>query len=443
MKWIERRRRQRKERPSKFDVLPSEGATGTAQLPMMAVVPGAAPDAQQTRHARRLYIGNLPPNVHEQMIHDAFRSAIDTALGAPLAEDPILSVYINPERQFSFLEFKTVEMTTACLELDGLMMQGYPVKIKRPNDYNPMIAPRVHPSSLPQLDVSKLGIIASTVQDGPNKIFIGGLHYHFQDAQVMELLAAFGQVKSFHLVKNEQDPPNSKGYCFIEYIDPNLTPIAIQGLNGMDIGGGKSLTARLAGERSGGGMGTMPSTQTDAPEVIVPGAPPIHHTIVSGYDVEQLVDAALGKIPMPMVPQYMDAVGMPLTRIVSVGLQALSQEPAKTTVSNNGSSSAPTCVLVLHNMVTDEDLATEQDCAELVQEVREECTKYGMLKDLVIPRAPGKGVEPSAIRKIYLAYSNVSEALAAEKELKGRVFGEATVDTSYYSEADFAAGKLK
>jgi len=101
--------------------------------------------------------------------------------------------------------------------------------------------------------------------DGPNKIFIGGLHYHLTEAQVLELLQAFGKIKAFHLVKGGSDemgggmgassvasPMNanmtnlSKGYCFVEYADPSITATAIQGLHGMEIGGGKSLTARLA-----------------------------------------------------------------------------------------------------------------------------------------------------------------------------------------------------
>jgi hypothetical protein len=45
--------------------------------------------------------------------------------------------------------------------------------------------------------------------------------------------------------------------------------------------------------------------------------PPPTHTVVTGYDVEKLVDAALGRCPMPMAPSHFDvASGIPLTRIV-------------------------------------------------------------------------------------------------------------------------------
>lgn len=264
--WVEERRRNRLARKSKFDVMPTpEQAEADAAL--VALSNPAATDfaginaadrnfsavPQQTRHARRLYIGQLPPYVTEQELHDFFRSAIEQAVlpsspgtvNGKLEEDPILSVYINHERRFCFLEFKTVEMTTACMALDGIDIHGKgQVKVKRPNDYNPTMAPKVPPQSLPQLDTSKLGIISGTVADGPNKIFVGGLHYHLTEDQVLELLQAFGKVKAFHLVKNDPDATTSKGYCFVEYADPAVTQVATIGLNGMDLGGGKQLTAR-------------------------------------------------------------------------------------------------------------------------------------------------------------------------------------------------------
>jgi len=512
MEWVEDRRRMRQKRLSKFDVLPTAeqlqqqlqlqqqalagmSATGSASATTMAPLAVGVPsstaammNSQQTRHARRLYIGNLPPLVSEDQIHSRFRQAIAVAMGQPEHSldppeaDPILSVYINHERRFCFLEFKTIEMTTACMQLDGLDLLGTKVKIKRPNDYNELTAPK--PVQLLQLDVSRLGIISNTVVDGPNKIFIGGLHYHLQPEQILELLQAFGKVKAFHLVRNTDNVDGSagtsKGYCFVEYADPAVTPIAIQGLNGMDIGGGKSLTARLAGDRSGvmtagvmmAASGTDAASPTNALTVspgagaaaaTIPGAPPPDRTIVTGYDVEELVDAAMGQKPMPTAPVYLDAMGIPLTRIVPFALtianavqaaqeaaasaatwraaspHALQQTSAPALHTNGSTSnSIPTRVLVLHNMVTDEDLSTDDDYNGLLEEVRDECAKYGQLHNIQIPRLqqPGRG-------KIFLEYATAADAAKASGELAGRQFGNSYVETSYYSEEDFRKGHFQ
>ena len=107
--------------------------------------------------------------------------------------------------------------------------------------------------------------------------------------------------------------------------------------------------------------------------------------------------------------------------------------------------SVPTRVLVLLNMVSADDLATDADHDALVDEVREECHKYGQLQSVVIPRAPdhNNNVAATAVRKVFLEYTHPHEAAAAERELTGRQFGLHTVETQYYSEQDFAAGKLR
>lgn len=471
MDWVERRRRQRRARRSRFDVLPElpvDTGPPTAVDPSLTasmMIPGdptAFSGPQQTRHARRLYVGNLPLNVTEEQIHSAMRNAIvqtlqpGSGLPDPAVEDPILSVYISQERRFSFVEFKSVELCSACMALDGLeVVPGEPtVKIKRPNDYVPSMAPVEH--FKPILDLSRIGIISSAVVDGPNKIFIGGLHYHLQDHQVLELLQAFGPVKAFHLVK-EADSSLSKGYCFVEYVDPALTPIAVAGLNGMDIGGGKALTARLAGERTGA-VGGFPTTATELPPSSASGPPPTSdRTIVAGYDVEAMVDAAMGKGPMPLVPTHFDSFGQPLTRIVPLlpapgflypqaAAAPVSLPPPSVILPPRPLVEPPlpseTKILVLLNMVSEEDLATDDDYHGLMEEVREECAKYGTLLEVRIPRVSDATVAASAVGKVFLAYAAPSDAIRARDELSGRQFGPNVVETLFFSETEFAAGRL-
>ena len=321
-----------------------------------------------------------------------------------------------------------------------------------------------------------------------------GLHYHLTEEQVLELLQSFGPVKAFHLVKQDADSPTSKGYCFVEFTDPATTPVAVIGLNGMDLGGGKVLTARVAGERSGVVMTTPePSVASAAvaaavvPPGIVPGhaaaagPPPSGAVIVNGYDVEELVDAAMGLKPMPTAPIHIDQFGVPITRasppvtpMVSVPvpqaqhvpviqptqqLQPVHQPAASAVALPPGSSALdianaaldaafgmgsvappppppqqsinPTRILVLFNMVADEDLATDEEYQGLVDEVQGECAKYGKLLGMKIPRAPSELIDHTAIKKIFLEYATSQDAVNAERELAGRQFGPNVVSVSF------------
>lgn len=312
-----------------------------------------------------------------------------------------------------------------------------------------------------------------------------GLHYHLTEDQVLELLQAFGKVKSFHLVKNEPDSLTSKGYCFVEYVDPNVTPVAVMGLNGMDLGGGKILTARVAGERSvTTAMDVLPTSASTVGATLtqMPGAdaansgPKPGVVIVSGYDIEELVDAAMGLRPMPTTPKHLDQFGMPMTRAATMPVvpMVVPQVPvAVTPLPGMGAASAlppgssaldianaaldaafgggggsdfmqqKTRILVLLNMVTDEDLQTDEDYNGLKEEVEEEVAKYGTLVSIQIPRRAIGTIEASAVRKIFLEYATVQDAANAEKELSGRQFGPNVVQASFFDEQEYAAGRLK
>ena len=175
------------------------------------------------------------------------------------------------------------------------------------------------------------------------------------------------------------------------------------------------------------------------------GIPP-NANIVHGYDVEALVDAAMGQRPMPLAPVYLDSFGMPLTRLAPTGLlpsaatpvhhqppQAAAPTPSALEIANaalaaaHGTLAEPTKILVLSNMVMQEDLATDEDYRGLMDEVKEECAKFGKLLGMDIPRKAEGNISPSAILKIFLEYETVQDAQAAEKELKGRKFGDNVV----------------
>jgi len=101
-------------------------------------------------------------------------------------------------------------------------------------------------------------------------------------------------------------------------------------------------------------------------------------------------------------------------------------------------SSQKTRIIVLRNMVTEEDLASDDDYRGLYDEVYEECAKFGTLESMVVPRH-GDGHDPSSVKKIFLEYANLADSARAEGELAGRKFGMSTVEVDYFDEAQYLA----
>ena len=134
-----------------------------------------------------------------------------------------------------------------CLKYSSI--QGAPVKVRRPSDYNPSLAATLGPSQPnPNLNLGAVGLTPGSAGglEGPDRIFVGGLPYYFTEAQIRELLESFGPLRGFDLVK-DRETGNSKGYAFCVYQDLSVTDIACAALNGIKMGD-KTLTVRRANQ---------------------------------------------------------------------------------------------------------------------------------------------------------------------------------------------------
>ncbi|OMJ12271.1 Splicing factor U2AF 50 kDa subunit, partial [Smittium culicis] len=222
--------------------------------------------------------------------------------------------------------------------------------------------------------------IPSMVSESPFKIYIGNIPTYLTDDQVIELLLTFGQLKSFILVKDNMTG-TSKGFAFCEYSDTNVTDIACTGLNNMELGDRRIIVQRAS----------------------------------VGSRTNQLPSQMMGMQPgvMPM--------GVP------GGLL-----PSNLT----GDNIQPTTILQLLNMVGNDELVDDEEYNDILEDVRDECGKFGTVEMLKIPR-PVEGVKVNGVGKIFVKFQNVSEATTALRALAGRKFADRTVIVSYLTESDF------
>lgn len=191
------------------------GSSGISQTPAVSTanLPG-------TRQARRLYVGGIPIPMTENELKAFFSDAMRQAFPDLPQGESVVSVYLNLDKKFAFVELVSPEQATTGMGLDGIVMRGQTLRIKRPSDYNPQIHGVAQSASriTPQPQAGSASGSASTgisnqVPDGPNKIFAGGIPYSLSDEEVKELLGSFGQLRAFHLVK-ERESNTSKGSVY-------------------------------------------------------------------------------------------------------------------------------------------------------------------------------------------------------------------------------------
>ncbi|EFP08403.1 CRE-UAF-1 protein [Caenorhabditis remanei] len=336
--------------PMEYKNMQASGAVPRGSV--QSAVPVVGPSV--TCQSRRLYVGNIPFGCNEEAMLDFFNQQMHLCGLAQAPGNPILLCQINLDKNFAFIEFRSIDETTAGMAFDGINFMGQQLKVRRPRDYQP---------SQNTFDMNARMPVSSIVVDSPNKIFIGGLPNYLTEDQVKELLCSFGPLKAFSLNMDSQG--NSKGYAFAEYLDPTLTDQAIAGLNGMQLGD-KQLVVQLACANQ-----TRHNTHL-----------PNSASAIAGIDLSQGAGRA-------------------------------------------------TEILCLMNMVTEDELRSDEDYEEILEDVREECSKYGIVRSLEIPRPYDEQPVPG-VGKVFVEFATTSDCQRAQAALTGRKFANRTVVTSYY-----------
>ncbi|KAJ0265837.1 RNA recognition motif domain-containing protein [Hirschfeldia incana] len=268
----------------------------------------------------------------------------------------------------------------AFVEMSFAHLQGVPVKVKRPTDYNPSLAAALGPKPNPNLNLAavRFSSMSTGGLEDPDRIFVGGIPYYFTEDQIREVLESFEPLRGFNLVK-DMETGNSMGYAFCVYQDPSVTDIACIVLTGIKMGN-KALTVRRA----------------------VQGA--VQHE-----------------------PEQEDIF---LHAQQQIALQRLTLQPGGT----------PTKIVCLTQVVTADDLGDDEEYEYIMADMKQEGGKFGNLVNVVIPR-PNPDQDPApGIGKVFLEYADVDGAAKARSGMNGRTFGGNQVVAVYYLENKYAQG---
>ncbi|VIO90668.1 U2 auxiliary factor 65 kDa subunit, putative [Brugia malayi] len=130
---------------------------------VQSAVPVVGPSV--TCQSRRLYVGNIPFGCSEDAMLDFFNQQMHLCGLAQAPGNPVLACQMNLDKNFAFIEFRSIDETTAGMAFDGINFMGQQLKIRRPRDYQPMST---------SYDLGNM-MVSNIVPDSPHKIFIGGL----------------------------------------------------------------------------------------------------------------------------------------------------------------------------------------------------------------------------------------------------------------------------
>lgn len=146
-------------------------------------------------------------------------------------------------------------------------------------------------------------------------------------------------------------------------------------------------------------------------------------------------------------------------------VQRASENPIAQKQDGPETSEEPTSAMTMLNMVTPEELKDDVEYEEIIEDIREECAKFGRVRDVRVPR-PGEkssskaaqewadaaaaaaaagskmhAVERDGVGRVYVLYSHVSECSRALRALAGRQFGGRMVICAFLRESAWPRGE--
>jgi len=103
----------------------------------------------------------------------------------------------------------------------------------------------------------------------------------------------------------------------------------------------------------------------------------------------------------------------------------------------------PTRVLRLGNMVSEQELANDEEYEDILVDVREEMSSHGEVVKVVIPRPSATVTTGDGIGAIFVEFVDTDGCKKAFVAMTGRQFAGKTVVASYYDETRFGGEDLE
>ncbi|KUF94123.1 hypothetical protein AM588_10008893 [Phytophthora nicotianae] len=221
--------------------------------------------------ARELYVGNLPPNVTGPQLQEFLSTIIQQVGLTTQPGNPIINTWTSTDGHFAFCEMRSVEECNLALLLNQLSLLGQPLKFGRPRSFMGPPQPMPQVSARTQTALTNLGCTPNpawfaqptvpstetttestlaeatlsaiaaaqpaTAEAGSgHRLIMSNIPVVLTEDQVKELVEPFGKLKSFTLVKDTATGA-SLGSALFEYEDKDVADQAVEGLNGLSIGG--------------------------------------------------------------------------------------------------------------------------------------------------------------------------------------------------------------
>ncbi|CDJ38004.1 U2 small nuclear ribonucleoprotein auxiliary factor U2AF, putative, partial [Eimeria tenella] len=320
-------------------------------------------DPAATKAARELYIGNLPPNVEVPQLLEFLNAAMAAVGGGLLPGPPAVKAWRSSDGHYAFVEFRTMEEASNAMQLNGLSCLGFNLRIGRPKTYPLELQHIVPAPTIPLLNpaAAVASAIVSQIQQQQQQ-----QQQLLADAAVAvnpkaALEAAQAAARAAQNANGADGPPQTDKLCVlglpasmpeekIRQLVETFGPLKSFDILKKDTDDSQ-LVCVIEYTDPDSQQQAMEILHTNSPYRVVTAENAINEGAVSSFLKDKISVAGTEKAPPLLRPQVC------------------------------------TRVLVLHNIVTPQELQDDEEYSDIVEDIRLECEECGgRVVDLQVPR---------------------------------------------------------
>ncbi|KAF2836231.1 hypothetical protein M501DRAFT_987405 [Patellaria atrata CBS 101060] len=327
------------------------------------------------RQAKRLFVHNIPASATADSIQQFFNLQLN-GLNVVSGIDPCVSAFLSEDRKYALLDFKTAEDATVAMAFDGITME---------DDDNMMTSNGTNSPDRSGLSIRR-----------PKDYIVPAAPSEDEEAE--------GNVSSV-----VRDSPNKISVTRIPvYLtDEQVTELLTS------FGELKSFVlVKDADTEQSRGIAFCEYLDPSTTEIAVEGL----DNMELGEDKIRVKRASIGVQQAGGLEMNINAMSL----LAGTSTGELEQSR----------------VIQLMNMVTMEELMDGEEYEDILQDVQDECGKYGKILEIKVPR-PTAGRPAPGVGKIFVKFESASSAQKAMASLAGRKFADRTVIVTPFGEEYF------
>lgn len=186
--------------------------------------PTPTPEAtEDDRDRRTVFVQQIAARAEQRHLR-AFFEQVGPVIDAQIVKDRVT----HRSKGVGYVEFKSEETVPKAIELTGQKLKGVPIIVQ-----------------LTEAEKNRASRAAAAGEGGAatnngapfHRLFIGNIHFSVTEEDLKEIFSPFGPIEQITLQRDDKIATRSKGYGFVQFVDPKDAKEALRDMNQFELAG--------------------------------------------------------------------------------------------------------------------------------------------------------------------------------------------------------------